>query len=158
MRNPVLQKPNKSIEKGSTFGRCVRLKKNEALMAGFRILIVDDEKSVRECLSWMLNSIGFRASVAGSGFEALGMFRQEAFELVLTDLNMPGMNGWRLSRKIKEKSPATTIMMLTGEEPAGVIAKMRESCVDSVMFKPFKIAEIKRAILQIRDKARAAHF
>ncbi|MFC1867807.1 response regulator [Thermodesulfobacteriota bacterium] len=116
-----------------------------------RILVVDDESCVREILSWVLNGMGFEVSIASNGFEAFGMFMQGSFELVLTDLNMPGMDGWLLAHKIKEKSPETAVMLVTGEEPKGVKEKLRERCVDSVLFKPFRIEEIESAVLRILD-------
>jgi len=130
------------------------MNKNEAIKAGFRVMVVDDESSIRDCLSWLISDMGFDVSVAGDGREALGLLNLGSFGIVITDLNMPGMDGFMLSCKIKEKSPATKIVLLTGATPAFLNEKSRRSCVDLVLSKPFKFEGIENTILQIQDKVR----
>lgn len=124
--------------------------------ADIHILIVDDESCIREILSWALRHMGFQVSVASNGFEALGMFMQGSFDLVLTDLNMPGMDGWLLAHKIKKSSPDTVVVLLTGEEPAMVREKLPGSWVDFVLFKPFRLEEIENAVRRLLHQSRAS--
>ncbi|MBA7708509.1 Regulatory protein AtoC [subsurface metagenome] len=111
-----------------------------------RILIVDDEKAIRDILSEMLSVMGFEVVVASSGNEGLHLFLNDSFDLVLTDLKMPGIDGWTLALYIKEKSPKTPIVLITGEEKGGIMEKLEGSCVDSVMFKPFRLEDIQETV------------
>ena len=116
-----------------------------------RVLVVDDEMNIRDILSGMLSILGFEVAVARNGDEALDIFLNNAIALVLTDLNMPGMDGWTLTSHIKEKSPSTPVVMMTGSEKSSVIEKLKESRVDSVIFKPFGFGHIQKAVQDILD-------
>ena len=114
-----------------------------------RILIVDDEDSIRKILSMELESMGYAVSTARNGFEALGMLTANSFGIVITDLNMPGMDGFILSHKIKEKSPETAIIMVTGDEQNSVMKKLNEKYADHIdylLFKPFSLEELDTVI------------
>jgi DNA-binding NtrC family response regulator len=111
-----------------------------------KILIVDDEKAIRNCLSEMLSFMGFDVAVASSGDEALNLFHTDSFDLVLTDLEMPDMDGWALALHIKEKWPHIPVVLITGAEERYVMERMKESCVDYVMFKPFALWEMQKTL------------
>lgn len=117
-----------------------------------RILIVDDEKAIRDILSEMLFVMGFEVTVAGSGHEGLELFLKNSFDLVLTDLQMPGIDGWTLAFNIKEKSPSTRVVLITGSEKKAVMEKLKGSCVDSVMFKPFTLEDIQETVRIMLDE------
>ena len=118
---------------------------------GKRILVVDDERNIRDILSKMLSILGFEVAVAGTGNEALNLFSKNSVALVLTDLNMPGMDGWTLASHIKEQSPNTPIVVMTGSEKGPVIDKLKQSHVDSVIFKPFSLGYIQKTVEGILD-------
>jgi len=111
-----------------------------------KILIVDDEKAIRNCLSEMISFMGFDVAVASSGDEALNLFHIDSFDLVLTDLEMPDMDGWALALHIKEKWPHIPVVLITGAEERYVMERMKESCVDYVLFKPFALWEIQKTL------------
>jgi CheY-like chemotaxis protein len=111
-----------------------------------KILIVDDEKAIRDCLSEMLSFMGFNVAVASSGDEALNLFHTDSFDLVLTDLEMPYMDGWALAHYIKEKWPHIPVVLITGSEERYVMERMKESCVDYALFKPFALWEIQKTL------------
>ena len=111
-----------------------------------KILIVDDEKAIRNCLSEMISFMGFDVAVASSGDEALNLFHTDSFDLVLTDLEMPDMDGWALALHIKEKWPHIPVVLITGAEERYVMERMKESCVDYVLFKPFALWEIQKTL------------
>ncbi len=111
-----------------------------------RVLVVDDDKVIRDILSTMLMTIGFGVDVASSGDEGLKLFRKNLFDLVVTDLKMPGMDGWTLSYYIKDEAPDTPVVLITGLTWEHVKDKLRRSCVDSVMFKPFGFTELKSTV------------
>lgn len=111
------------------------------------VLIVDDEKVVRDVLSDMLASMGYEVVTAGSGEEGLSLFLNNSFKLVLTDLDMPSMDGLTLACRIKENAPNTSVIIITGSEEEAVVEKLKkDGCVDSVVFKPFSYEELQNTI------------
>ena len=113
-----------------------------------RILIVDDEEDIRQILSEILSFMGFEITAAGSGIEALEHLSNRSFDLVLTDLEMPEMDGWSLAATVKTKSPHMPVLMITGKDRCAVMPLMAGSGVDSVLFKPFHIEEIREAVIR----------
>ncbi len=79
-----------------------------------KILLVDDEQGIRKVLKIALEDIGYQVMVAGNGEEAIDIFREAKPEIVLTDIKMPGMDGIEVLKKIKEESPDTEVIMITG--------------------------------------------
>jgi CheY-like chemotaxis protein len=118
-----------------------------------KILVVDDAKAIRDTLTKALSFMGFEVAVAGSGHEGLDLFLKSSFDLVLADLQMPDMDGWTLALHIKDASPNTPIVLITGEEKGRVMEKFEESCVDSVVFKPFGLEDIQEAVQEMLDKS-----
>ncbi len=83
-------------------------------MKTYDILIVDDEESIRSVLRLDLEKHNYRTDVAGSGQQALEILENKHYDLVITDLMMPGMDGLELMREIKKIRPELMVMMLTG--------------------------------------------
>ncbi len=106
-----------------------------------RILIVDDAKATRDALSNIFSFIGFKVDVASNGNEGLNLFSKNSFDLVITDLQMPGMDGWTLAFHVKDKSPDTPVVLVTGEEKKNIMEKLKGSCVDSVLTSPIFAVE-----------------
>ena len=77
------------------------------------ILIVDDEENTRLGLSELLKSDGYRVASAGDGVEALSCLEDRSFQLVITDINMPRMNGMAFVEQLKRKYPALDVIMMT---------------------------------------------
>jgi len=90
--------------------------------------------------------MGFHVAVASNGNEGLHLFLTNSFDLVLSDVQMPGMDGWTLAFHIKDKSPDTPILLVTGEEKEGIMEKLKGSCVESVLFKPFRLKDIQEMV------------
>ncbi len=111
-----------------------------------RILVVEDNKNVQNVLSRILSSMGFEVALADNGLEALAAFIDGSFDLVLTDLQMPMMDGSSLARFIKERSPNTPIILLTGADRETVWKKAKRESIDSVIFKPFKIIDFEKTV------------
>ena len=111
-----------------------------------RILVVDDNRSVREIVSGFLEFIGYEVALAGDGIEALAVFLKSSFDLVLTDLQMPAMDGLNLAGHIKERSPGTPVILLTGCDRETVGKKVKRGPVDSVIFKPFTLEDLQSTV------------
>jgi len=111
-----------------------------------RVLLVEDEPSAREGLTAMLNMIGCQVAAVGSGEEALARPAGEAYDLLLTDLLLPGMHGGELIRKARARWPGIRVLVMSGyaEDEA-----VRRGVLDgSVRFlqKPFGLATLERAL------------
>ncbi len=114
------------------------------------ILVVDDEKNIREGLKKFLNLDNFSAVLASDGEEALSIFDEQEIDLVITDLKMPNMSGEELLKKILTKSPATPVIILTGHGTVeSAVDAMREGAYD-FLTKPVNLKKlsiiIKRAL------------
>ncbi|MFQ6618213.1 MAG: response regulator, partial [Fidelibacterota bacterium] len=107
------------------------------------ILVIDDEPGAREILHEILIREKHRVKTAASGTEGLEIFeKRKRIDVVITDLGMPGMSGWEVSKRIKEKSPGTAVVMITGWGTQLDKKKMKECGVDRVIAKPFQINQI----------------
>ena len=108
-----------------------------------RILVVDDEADVREVLADVLLSHGHSVTLAGGGQEALACLERDPFDLVITDLGMPDVNGWDVARAVKSGRQGLPVLLLTGwadAEEAGV------GRVDAVIKKPFDMTKLAAAV------------
>jgi len=111
-----------------------------------RILIVDDEQSMREVLEIMLEKEGYEVVTASHGLEALKECEKAPFDLVITDIKMPKVNGMEVLQRIKDVNPNTKVIMITAfANMEGAIKSMKEGAYDYIT-KPFKIEDIKLAI------------
>jgi GAF domain-containing protein/ActR/RegA family two-component response regulator len=108
------------------------------------ILVIDDEADVRELVADVLAARGHAVTVAGSGREGLIRFETGRYDLVLTDLGMPDLNGWEVARSIKATRPATPVLLLTGW--ADAVDPSAETRVDGVVKKPFQIERLTAAV------------
>ena len=107
-----------------------------------RILVIDDEDSVRDILSRMLKTKGHKVVVAPNGEEGIERFRSEPFDLVFTDLGMPKLSGWDVGKTIKGINPKTPIAMITGWGVELDREKLNESGIDLIISKPFNFDQV----------------
>src|SRR4030042_1199811 len=107
-----------------------------------RILVIDDEDSVRDILSRMLKTKGHQVVVACDGEEGIEKFKNEKFDLVFTDLGLPKISGWEVGKAIKELNPRVPIAMITGWGMELNREKMSESGIALVISKPFNFDQI----------------
>lgn len=117
-----------------------------------KILVVDDELSMREFLSILLEREGYEVIVASSATEALKKMDELPFDLVLSDINMPGLSGIELLARIKEKSPETAVLMLTAFSAADEAVEVMKLGAYDYLCKPFKNEEIKQLVKNALDK------
>jgi CheY-like chemotaxis protein len=97
-------------------------------------LVVDDDAFIREILPALLKKHQYDAEVTGSPEKALQLISQRRFDVVFTDYDMPGMNGIELTRVVREKSPHSTVILMTGLAAAELF---RSSRADGFLQKPF---------------------
>src|SRR3989338_10118289 len=120
-------------------------------MSKERILIVDDEESIREFLEIMLRREKYEVATASNAKKALKTLEKENFDMVITDIQMPEMNGIELLGKIKDTDSDTVVIMVTayGSTESAVEA-MKLGAYDYIT-KPFKIDELKIIIKNALD-------
>ena len=99
-------------------------------------------------LRQMLIMAGHEVLVATSGAEALVLIEQYRFDLVCTDLGMPGMNGWEVARAVRERAPATPIALVTGWGTELDPTELAGNTVDFVLPKPYRVAQVQQLIAQ----------
>ena len=107
-----------------------------------RILIIEDDKRLREILKKILDRKGFRVDLATNGSEGIARIKQDFYDMALTDLKMPGMDGIEVLRAIKKISPKTYVIIMTAYGTIdSAVEAMRNGAFDYVT-KPFKTEEI----------------
>jgi two-component system response regulator PilR (NtrC family) len=122
------------------------------------ILVVDDELSMREFLKILLEKEGYEVSTAAEASSALDLIAGHTFDLVISDIKMPGMGGLSLLEKIKEINSSLPVIMITAfASPDNAVIAMRSGAFDYIT-KPFKVDEIvkiiKSAIFSISPAAK----
>src|SRR5690242_152164 len=108
-----------------------------------RILVVDDELSMREFLAILLEREGYSIFQAENAEKALQLLEAESYDLVLSDVNMPGLNGIALLEKIKANSPETAVLMITAFSTAAQAVEAMKLGAYDYIAKPFKVEEIR---------------
>jgi DNA-binding response OmpR family regulator len=109
---------------------------------GKRILIIEDESSVRTLLEHMFILEGYQTTVAEDGNGGVASFREIRHDLVFTDIHIPGMSGTEVARSIKAISPNTPVIAITGWGTALSGVDMSQQTFDSVVSKPFELEEL----------------
>jgi DNA-binding NtrC family response regulator len=123
-------------------------------MASERILIVDDEDGMRRLLSRVLTREGYETSAVGSGAEALRLVASERFDLVVTDIKMPEMDGLQLLAELKEYEPSLPIIVITAYGTIeNAVQALRSGAYDYIA-KPFENDEIKLAVAKAFERER----
>jgi CheY-like chemotaxis protein len=114
-----------------------------------QVLVADDNEAVRDVLSKTLSYWGYDVTLVDNGLEAGTLFLTGDYDLVITDLQMPLMNGWELVRLIKERSPNTPVIVVSGACDEAHWEKTNMRCVDAIILKPFKLQEIEGTVRRL---------
>lgn len=117
-----------------------------------RILVVDDEQSMREFLAILLEREGYAAEVAVSAEEALVKLETGGYELVISDVNMPGLSGLALLERIKQVSIETAVLLITAYSTAEQAVEAMKLGAYDYIAKPFKVEEIKVLVRNALEK------
>jgi excisionase family DNA binding protein len=110
------------------------------------VLVVDDEKSIRETTRLFLEKDGFRVAVAEDGSKALALVRSEEVNLVLLDLVMPGMNGAEVLRELHEMDPDLPVVIVTAYPDSEMMAKALQYPPVTLLPKPLTKAVLLKTV------------
>src|SRR6266702_1712190 len=119
-----------------------------------RILIVDDELSMRDFLAILLEREGYQTERAASAEAALNMLDSAGYDLIISDVSMPGLDGLALLQKVKMISPEIAVLLVTAFTTAEQAVEAMKLGAYDYIAKPFKVEEIKvlvRNALEKRD-------
>jgi signal transduction histidine kinase/ActR/RegA family two-component response regulator len=119
------------------------------------ILVIDDDENILDVIEDMLEYLNHNVTTAGSGEEGLNKFKANSYDLVITDLGMPGISGWDVTRMCKSIKPGIPVLMISGWGNQIDDDMIAESGLDGVMAKPFEIDKIKATIQNILAKKAA---
>ena len=122
---------------------------------GGSILVVEDNNALRILVSKMLSRLGYEVLSADSGENGLSIFLKRKFDIVLSDYEMPGMDGVALACSVKKSSPRTRVVIMTGTGKEIVFSRNSTS-VDEVISKPFTLASIDETIKDRLGKPQCA--
>jgi len=119
-----------------------------------KILVVDDEQSLRDVLSIMLKRAGYAVTSAVDGEEAIELLNKEIFDLVITDLRMPKIDGMEVLKAVKSASPETVVLIITAFASAdSAVEAMKQGAYD-YLTKPFQVDEVQLIIRNALEKRR----
>jgi DNA-binding NtrC family response regulator len=113
-----------------------------------RILVVDDEPRICHLILDVLVQEGYMVEVSFSGADALQLINKYNYHLLITDLEMPGIDGLKLIQKAKNRNPDIRAIMITGNAIDDVAAWSVRYGIDNYMKKPFNIIALKKVVKQ----------
>ena len=142
------------IESRKGIGTTVRVifgtAKSESAAPLRRVLVVDDDAMIREVITAYLSEDGYAVEVAVNGRDGLEKFCAGDFHMVLTDRQMPEMEGDELAREVKKRKPAVPVILLSGHGDAMIAGGEKPEGVDLVLGKPFTMAGLQTALAKFR--------
>jgi signal transduction histidine kinase len=117
-----------------------------------KILLVDDEKDIRDVLNLTLTDMGYEVFEAEDGDEAWRVFRDARPPIVLTDIKMPNMDGIELLQKIKRENPEAEVVMITGHGDMDLAVKSLKYEATDFITKPINVHVLEIALQRVREK------
>jgi two-component system, NtrC family, response regulator PilR len=121
---------------------------------GGHLLVVDDDLSVRQFLSIMLERSGHQVRAAASGMDAFQLLERHEFDLVITDMKMPQISGMDVLKRVKQVAPHTEVVMITAYATTdSAVEAMKRGAFDYVI-KPFKIDELQLIVAKALSRRR----
>jgi len=120
-----------------------------------KILVVDDEEGARELFFTILSDEGYDITLANNGEEALVRFKSDAYDLVVTDIKMPVMDGLQLLQEIRKTGSKTDVIMVTAYGEVESYLKAMSLGAAEYINKPIRIKELKRIVHKVLTERKA---
>jgi CheY-like chemotaxis protein len=119
------------------------------------ILLVEDNAANRRIVELMINELGLRADVAANGLIAIEAARERHYDVILMDLQMPGVNGFEATRQIRveqQRGARSTIIALTANVVEGEEARCRAAGMDGYLAKPLKLDSLASVLVPLASR------
>src|SRR5690606_3717767 len=110
-----------------------------------QVLVVDDEGAIRYSVSKTLQRVGYNVTEAASGEEALDQMKKHHYDVVLTDIRMPGLTGVELLKRIKEQAPDAIVILMTGYASLGTAVEALRLGAHDYLIKPSSSQDIRQS-------------
>jgi len=114
--------------------------------SGPRILVVDDEPEVRSFMSDALDVFGYEVRAAGDADEAFALVARTRFDLVMSDLGLPGLTGWEFVARLRRLDPVMPLIMVTGSAPEDDDLRRVRAAGIAVLHKPIPLPRLQAAL------------
>ncbi len=118
------------------------------------VLVVDDEGAIRYSVSKTLQRVGYTVNEAASGEEALEAMKKDRYDVVLTDIRMPGLTGVELLKRIKEVAPDAIVILMTGYASLGTAVEALRLGAHDYLIKPSSSQDIRQSVARGVERAR----
>ncbi|MCK4574073.1 MAG: response regulator, partial [candidate division Zixibacteria bacterium] len=118
----------------------------QAAVSPPRVLAIDDQTVILDLISAMCQASGYQVTTAASGEEGLQLALSQEFDIILTDLSMPGMSGLEVAREVIKSRPDVPIVLITGWEVDIDRSRLTASGITQVLYKPFRIEQLTEMI------------
>ncbi|MFH1891381.1 MAG: response regulator [Candidatus Zixiibacteriota bacterium] len=116
------------------------------IVKDLNILLVDDDEDLLSVVSELISALGHTVVTAPEGIEALARFDEKAFDMVITDLGLPGMSGWDIANAVRLRKPETPVILISGWGAQIAEADIAKYQVDLVLSKPFSLRQLEESI------------
>lgn len=133
---------------GGILGAKPKASSLDPLLAGKKVLVIDDEEIIRRTVHDVLEKKGCVVEVARDGTDALAMIRARKYDLVVSDIRMPGHSGYEIFKEVKDANSETPVIFMTGfgYDPTHSIIRARPEGLSAVLYKPFKVDQLLSSI------------
>ncbi len=111
-----------------------------------RILVVDDDPCIRQVMFDLLSIEGYQVAVAENGEIALERIQEFEYDILITDLGLPGISGWELAQAARRLQPRLKTMAISSWQGSETSVRMAEYGIEAVVWKPFRFDQIREAI------------
>lgn len=115
-------------------------------MTRTRVMVVDDEPIVGRRLRPVLEKLGYEVEVFGDSRLALARFAEDAFDIVVSDVRMRGLDGIALLEQVRARSPRSKVILITGQPSPEVAAQAMAKGAFEYLAKPFKTDDLRRVV------------
>jgi len=149
-RKELLRALNSTLD----FTQSEELQLTKEDISELNVLVVDDSRMARRHIQRVLSDMGIvNMTTAENGKQAASLFEQQSFQLIVTDLNMPEMDGNQLVEYIRTKSskPDTPILMVTSENNGARLSNVEQSGVSAICDKPFEPLDVRETLMRILE-------
>jgi len=130
----------------------INLKELRDIAKKFKVLYVEDDKAVQKAMAEYLQQLFFEVKTADDGLEGLDLYKKSKFDIVITDLSMPKMNGIEMLKKIREQSSEQAILITTAHNEPNYMTEAIKIGVDGYIIKPFDYEQLNYELFKISEK------